>query len=298
VESSIQYPVALSTIGEVTEPLTTPRNVVVIQNIDQHLAIWDHVPNSIDGHDDQDDSESREHMDTSSLNPPPSDRIQEIVEIHEGGVTTSPITERLERDSEDSTQREHQDTANSDDTPSEVQMIIDAGRSSHDEEEITREFSGEYVMAKITLERKYLVEYCRGTILDTRESIMIDLPIIIETLTGIRLEINQQFGLSRDRFWKERKGLGEVGVVSLVEQNRHLFAIFNRLRWYDDPDPDAYMMAIQKVGLEAMERSVTILATVKSPSVGRYRTWRQNANWVGEILKWYGVRLQVYTQEY
>jgi hypothetical protein len=301
VASSIENGIAiLSMIAEVTEPIDTPREIVVVQNIDQHLAIWDFIPNSFDeDEENQDDSETREHMDTASLNPSNSDLRENVAETHEGGVQIPPIIIAHERNSDHSIQREHEEaTMSSDGTPSEIQMIIDGGRSSYDQEDTTREFSGEYVVAKMTIERKYLVEYCKGTILDTTDSIMIDLPIVLETLTGIRLEINQQFGLTRDRFWKERKKLSEVGVVSLTEENRHLFAIFNRLRWYDDPDPDSYMLAIQKVGLEAMERHVTILATVKCPSVGRYRTWRQNANWVGEILKWYGVRLRVFTQEY
>jgi hypothetical protein len=137
--------------------------------------------------------------------------------------------------------------------------------------------------------------------MDSTDSILMDYPTTPMHLLGTRKSLEQKFNNPIEKLWRRRMNVGNSVILTpkeLGSRDQYLFVIFNRVNDYNDPDPIKYKEAIRVIGVEARSRGVTVLATIKTPSKGRYYTWKQNAHIIGEILEEYGVKVKVYTEEY
>ena len=143
------------------------------------------------------------------------------------------------------------------------------------------------------------LEIYDGSVLDSQESILIDMPANLDLRAGVRKEMKWWFNEPTQKLFLQRKGLGEVAILTpgqIGQETKYLFVVFSRIRWDDDPDVKAYETGLHEVGKQARQIGIRKLATVRAPFIGKPASWKENARWLAGILGRYGISVCLYKE--
>jgi hypothetical protein len=145
------------------------------------------------------------------------------------------------------------------------------------------------------IQKMRLVSYGRGSVLNSEESMVIDLPLDLRMKSGVRKEWLKDHMNVEQKLFDRRSMIGDMTILTpedLGTGGKYIFVVYCRTTWEYNPDLLAYKKALQIAFQEARKLGITELVTTRMPKKKKQSITRENnAKWLEETLSAYDIRI-------